>query len=144
MGMPTCDRTSEGNVEVVRAFGTCGPSDERFEGRCAGRDVSGSMRVDTGDVFSEVEGREDVRNGKEMRDLREVLLLLCFADASCRAVAESRAILRNKSVPLALSVDEVSFAVVASMARFAYSALDCLAGSPCCELSSLSDRGRVP
>ena len=69
-------------MDGVSALGTCGPSDARFEGRCAGRDVSESTRVGTGDVFREVEGREDVRNGKEIRDLRELLLLLCFADAS--------------------------------------------------------------
>ena len=71
-----------GYVDGVRALGTCGPSDARFEGRCVGRDVSESTRADTGDILREVEGREDVRNGNEIHDLRELLLLLCFADAS--------------------------------------------------------------
>lgn len=62
-----------------------------------------------GDDFIEVAGREDVRNGKEIRDLREVVfMVLSLAEASCRAVAESRAILRKRSPPLPLSVEEAS------------------------------------
>jgi hypothetical protein len=103
------------------------------------------MRVDTGDDFIEVEGRDDDRNGKEIRDLREVLFVLfCFADASCRAVAESLAILKKRSVPLALSVEEDPFTMDGSIARPAYSLFAFLDGSPVPKLLSLSERWREP
>lgn len=96
-------------MEDVRAPGTCGPSEDRLPRRWGSLAVSDSKWAETGDDLIEVVGRDDVRNGKEIRDLREVLfMVLSFAEASCRAVAESLAILRKRSVPLALSVDEAS------------------------------------
>jgi hypothetical protein len=92
----------------------------------------------------DVEGREEERNGNDIRDRRDVPLALFFADASCRAAGESLAIFRKRSVPLALSVDDDSFAVDEATARFALSILARFTASADCISSSLPERCSEP